>query len=487
MDNLGIHIFRRDLRTYDNLGLFNLMKFTKNIIYVFFLDINQILINEKNQHYFSYNVVQFMCESLIDLNNNLLNRNNKLFLLYGNDPYIMLDDILKKIKNMNLYNEIYINYNIDFSPYSIKRDGLIDNIIKKNQCKNIITDNDMMLINIEDIVNDKGSCYKQFGAFYKKSKSYLYDTDEKNNKIYKLDKNIKKIDFSYDFDIKNINNFWINKSCGEKLKQKGGRINGLKKIKKLSNFNNYNDFRDRLDYDTTNISAYLNFGCISIREVYNNLDNDDLIKQLIWRDFFLQAYNNLENAKRFNRHIDDRFDNIKWKSNNEVKDYWKKLIDSKTGFLLIDAGMNELKQTGYLHNRCRLIIGYFWTKYLLINPFNPIYGSQVGFSKYLVDAIGPTQNKMNHHWLTEFDYSGKKYSHKGIPLSGRPIDISNKNIKKFDPECNYIKKWMPELINVQNKDLFKWSDEIYDKYKIHVKPIFNPKKKYDEWIKACDI
>ena len=114
-----------------------------------------------------------------------------------------------------------------------------------------------------------------------------------------------------------------------------------------------------------------------------------MIKQLIWRDFFLQAYNNLENAKRFNRHIDDRFDNIKWKSNNEVKDYWKKLIDSKTGFLLIDAGMNELKQTGYLHNRCRLIIGYFWTKYLLINPFNPIYGSQVGFSKYLVDAIGP--------------------------------------------------------------------------------------------------
>ena len=204
MDNLGIHIFRRDLRTYDNLGLFNLMKFTKNIIYVFFLDINQILINEKNQHYFSYNVVRFMCESLIDLNNNLLNKNNKLFLLYGNDPYIMLDDILKKIKNMNLYNEIYINYNIDFSPYSIKRDGLIDNIIKKNQCKNIITDNDMMLINIEDIVNDKGSCYKQFGAFYKKSKSYLYDTDEKNNKIYKLDKNIKKIDFSYDFDINHV-------------------------------------------------------------------------------------------------------------------------------------------------------------------------------------------------------------------------------------------------------------------------------------------
>jgi len=50
---------------------------------------------------------------------------------------------------------------------------------------------------------------------------------------------------------------------------------------------------------------------------------------------------------------------------------------------------------------------------------------------------------MNHHWITDFDYSGKKFSKKGIPLSGRPMDISNKMIKKWDKDCIYIKKWLP--------------------------------------------
>jgi len=65
-------------------------------------------------------------------------------------------------------------------------------------------------------------------------------------------------------------------------------------------------------------------------------------------------------------------------------------MNSQTGFLIIDAAMNEMKITGFMHNRARMIVGMFWTKYLLINPFHPIYGSQVGFSKLLVDAIGST-------------------------------------------------------------------------------------------------
>ena len=137
--------------------------------------------------------------------------------------------------------------------------------------------------------------------------------------------------------------------------------------------------------------------------------------------------------------------------------------------------MNQLKQTGYLHNRARLLLGHFWTKYLLINPFHPKYGSQVGFSKYLVDAIGTSQNKFNNHWLTEFDLAGRRYAPKNIPLAGRPIDINN--ISKFDPHCIYIKKWLPHLKKIDNKILKNWKGN-----NLHPGPIFNLKLKYKQWI-----
>jgi deoxyribodipyrimidine photo-lyase len=150
--------------------------------------------------------------------------------------------------------------------------------------------------------------------------------------------------------------------------------------------------------------------------------------------------------------------------------------------------MNEMKITGFMHNRARMLVGMFWTKYLLINPFNIKYGSQTGFSKLLVDAIGSTQNKMNHHWITELDYPGRKYSSKGVPLTGRPMNINNDQIKKFDKECKYIKKWLPQLKDIPNKDLYKWDNKISNKYNnIHPKPMFNSKERYEEWINICKI
>ena len=93
---------------------------------------------------------------------------------------------------------------------------------------------------------------------------------------------------------------------------------------------------------------------------------------------------------------------------------------------------------------------------------------------------------MNHQWITEFDYPGKKYSAAGAKISGRPMDISNKMIKKFDPECIYIKKWLPHLNHIPNKDLINWNSNIAKQYNfIHPSPIFDSKLKYKEWIKLC--
>lgn len=138
--------------------------------------------------------------------------------------------------------------------------------------------------------------------------------------------------------------------------------------------------------------------------------------------------------------------------------------------------MNELRITGFINGRSRILLGIFWTKYLLLNPFNKKYGSFFCFSRLLIDAIGPTQNKMNHHWLTELDYAGKKYGKKGYPLSGRYFDISNHNIKKYDPEFIYIKKWIPKLSHLSIVEI--------KHFVASQKTIFNPINQYHKWIIA---
>ena len=135
-------------------------------------------------------------------------------------------------------------------------------------------------------------------------------------------------------------------------------------------------------------------------------------------------------------------------------------MNSKTGFLIIDATMRELQETGYLGNRVRLILGTFWIKYLLIDPFHKEYGSQTGFSRFLVDC-NTSQNKLNHQWLLELDLNGRRFAKRGCnSLSGRMMRVDNEIIKKFDNNCNYIKKWLPELKDIINKDLYKWNSEI---------------------------
>lgn len=457
--DIGIYIFHRDLRIIDNQSLNYLTTYTKNIIPIFLLDQQQITLHKSNKYYFSNNAVQFICESLIELNKQL---HNKLLILKNHHELTKLFKFLSK-----KYKQIYLGYHIDFSEYSEKRDNKIDQLAQSYSIQIIKYKDDFSLVPIKYLCKNDGTGFKQFGAFYK------FITQ------YQVKKSITK-----SFHIIKIP--WKNPNLSKLyhgnnlLAQHGGRYNALHKLNNIKDFSNYNELRDRLDYETTNLSAYLNLGLVSIREVYwifikkLRLQND-LIKQLYWRDFYLQALIYLPNAKKYH-HLDSRYDKLHWKNNYYL---WKKLINASTGFLLIDAAINQLKQTGYLHNRARILLGHFWTKYLLINPFHPKYGSQVGFSKYLVDAIGTSQNKFNNHWLTEFDLAGRRYAPKNIPLAGRPMDINN--IYKFDPHCVYIKKWLPHLKKIDNKILKNWTGS-----KLHPGPIFELKQKYKEWIKICN-
>ena len=487
-DKLGIFIFRRDCRLYDNLTLNKLASQVDIILPLFILDSNQIIKTKANSNYFSPNAVQFICETLEDLDQQITSHTNGsgLHLFYG-IPWEIMAHLLTKLTKS--YTDIIVGFNTDFSKYSETRDHAIRTVcshLKINICE---SRDDYTLSPIDQLIKSDGNAFKQYGAFYKNAIGNF--TPTKPSKLPTNTKFVSKTwelllfkSIKYTYKLKDLSKFY---EPNEKLAQHGGRTQALGKLHKIKDFKDYNEKRDLLAYNTTNLSAGLNMGCLSIREVYWYIKDklglkSQIIKQLYWRDFFLTVMAYIPEARSFKKMIDPRYDQIIWPSNSKTKASWKAMMESKTGFLLIDAGMQELINTGFLHNRLRMILGVFWTKYLHISILNPKYGSQVGFSSMLVDAIGPSQNKMNHHWILDFDYPGKKFSAKNAPLSGRPMRIDNSMIKRWDPDCIYIKKWLPHLSNYTPKELSKWDGTYSD---IHPGPIFDPKVQYEGWVKLC--
>ena len=467
MNKIGLFLFRKDLRLHDNLGLINLSKLCTKIIPIFILDNYQIDITEQNKYYRSNNAIQFMCESLQDLNKQL---NNKLNIFKGN--YIEVLSILLEYLNKK-YDNLIIGYNCDYTKYALLRDNKINDLAKKYNIEVLTEENDITLIPINKLIKQDNTAYMVYGSFYKNAIKTKVNQDIKikYNNFIKLS-DINKISYKID----NLYKLYI---FNKFLIQKGGRNIALTKINNKEVYRNYSKNRDLLTFNTYQISAALNFGCISIREFYHIVKNNiDIKKQLYWRDYYLMILKHIPNANSYSLLIDNRFNKIKWKNDYKL---WEKMIESKTGFLMIDAAIRELIKTGYIGNRIRLILGTFWIKYLLTNPLHPKYGSQVGFSRYLVDC-NTSQNKLNHQWFLDLDLPGRRFSKRGChSLTGRMMRIDNEMIKKFDPECEYIKKWLPELKNIPNKELYKWDENIQKKYNIHYKPIFEWKNQYQKY------
>lgn len=484
----GIFIFRKDLRTIDNRGLIKLSECCKKIIPIFIFDPHQVDLNYETKNYLSFPALRFICESVKDLDETIIKSKSKLNIFYGN-PLKVISHVIKELNTEN----IILGFNADFTSYSIERDNEIKSFCKKKSIQTIITEDDNTLCEMELLLKDENQPYKQYGAF----KKNMLDNKSKFNKV-----NLKQIKFA---NLKKsigetltwdeIDEFYLDHITNEyNPLEVGSRKLGLSILSNLKFYKDYNTKRDILSYSTTHLSAYLNFGLISERELYWALveklgNSTQLINQVIWREYYLCLLRYLDKANSYSLHIDSRYEKIKWvkempNKNSRAWKEWELMMSSQTGFLLVDAAIQELKHTGFMHNRCRMIVGVFSVKYLGINPLCRYIGLNDWFSRYLVDC-STSQNKLNTQWVTELDFPGKKFAPSSAPIAGRPMNISNEMIKKWDPECIYIKKWLPHLANINNKILYKWDMKYNTLY--HPKPIFDPKIRYAEWIKSCEI
>ena len=423
----SLFIFRRDFRLEDNTGLIFALQSSQVVIPAFIFTEEQI---EKNP-YRSNHCLTFMIESLLDLENQLMEKGGKLTLFQGKPEEIVNKCILE------LGIEALI-VNRDYTPYSRERDTKLEKICRTHNISFYSFD-DALLHPPEETLKKDGTPYTIFTPYFRNaSKNQILPPRPNRENNYfqgKIAFAENKSIFSEILPKQNMENRLV-----------GGRTQALKILKNLASFEQYETLRNfPAENYSTRLSPYLKFTLCSPREVYaavcHKLDSHhDLIRSLYWRDFFSGIAFFFPHV--FKGAFHPKFDQIQWSNNKSTYERWCK---GTTGFPIIDAGMREMNQTGFMHNRVRMITASFLIKDLHIDWR---WGEKY-FAQTLID-YDPAVNNGNWQWAASTGTDAQPYFRIFNPWSQQ---------KKFDSECTYIKKWVPELSNLPSKTIHAWNEE----------------------------
>jgi len=427
----GLFIFRRDLRVVDNNGLNLANSICKKIYPIFIFTPEQVTGSNKFK---SDNAVQFMIESLQDLSSKITRMGGHLMCFYGNNNSIV--SYLIKTLEINV-----VCFNIDYSPYALQREKGIIQICEK-MGKPFELGEDYYLHPPGTIVNGTGQPYQKFTPFYQSSLKKKVDAPTSIRKIHFATSN-KNLQYSINLD----NAFKRFTKVNPNILVHGGRNNAIKQMQIASkNIKNYSSTHNDLSHPTSQLSAYIKFGNISIREVYKAFrSKHDFIRQLFWRDFYANILYSFPQV--LGHSLKPKYDKIKWHHNTNWFNSW---TQGKTGFPIVDAGMKQLNETGYMHNRARLIVASFLVKTLLISWEQ----GEKYFATRLTD-YDPASNNGNWQWVSGGGADSQPYFRIFNPWEQG---------KEWDPDCEYIKTWIPELKDVPNKDILNW-ESTYENYK----------------------
>lgn len=472
-ENVVLFLFRRDLRIDDNVGLLNALEYCKGhdcrLITAFTFTPEQIDYNRNK--YFSHNSVQFMIQSLKELNVSIKSFTHKKGeLLYYTGT---TEEFLHIIMKSNGVNLKAVFYNSDYTPYGKNRDAQIKQWCdtKHVHCENEQHE-DYTLHSVKIIKTGKGNPYKMFTPFYNKIMednivpNEPIDLSDRYSTLFK--KNDKALNLKSLYSENQLDELY---EYNKHIAVHGGRSKALQKLGNISKgvYNNYVNDRDSPSLKaTTQLSAYIKYGCVSIREVYYTIKNKytkkhSLIRELYWREFYANITYHYSHVLRgmLNKNagnapmrlslerIKDEKNNvyeskIKWRdmSLSSTKHDFKQWCEGKTGFPMVDAGMRQMNVTGFMHNRLRMLTSNFLVKDLHIDWRQ----GERYFATKLVD-YDPASNNGGWQWSASTGTDAQPFFRHFNPWS---------QIKKHDKECKYIKTWITELKEVPPKHIMKW-------------------------------
>ena len=402
MKTISIFWFRRDLRLDDNKGLYYALQENDNIVPIFIYDKNILDEIKKNDHR-----IQFIKNRIDEINKDLSKTGKSINQFYG-DPLKVFKKLIEKYQIKNIY------LNRDYTPYSIKRDSQIFNLSKKQNIE-YKDYKDHVIYEKSDITKDDGSPYKVYTPYSKKWLAKLKLDGIKNYPSEKLIQNLTNIESGFNFSSIGFNKPSVTLS----------KLNLSKKV-----IDEYEMTRNFPSKDATSkIGVHLRFGTISTRKLVTQAklsSNITFLKELVWREFFQQILYHFPHT--VSKSFKPQYDRIEWLNN---EDDFLKWCDGKTGYAFVDAGMRELKKTGFMHNRVRMLVGSFLCKHLLIDwRWGEAYFREKLFDYETASNIG------NWQWVAGCGVDAAPYFR---------IFNPHEQIKKFDKDLKYVKKWVPEF------------------------------------------
>ena len=401
---VNIFWFRRDLRLNENTGLFHALKNGQPVLPIFIFDKNILdQLEEKEDKR-----VAFIHLQLEQINKQLSAIGSTILLKYGNPI-----DVWKQLTESFSIKQVFANH--DYEPYAINRDQQVKEYL---QSKNITfnTYKDQVIFEKQDIVKDDGKPYTVFTPYSKKwmaklDESHLHSwTSEKHfRNFYKT--NAESLISLKDIGFKKVNAVFPSEEVDDAL---------IKNYEATRNFPAING--------TSHLSVHLRFGTISIRQLARKAKSlaFPYLNELIWREFYQMILWHFPHI--VTNSFKPAYDNLQWRNNETEFECW---CNGETGYPMVDAGMRELNETGFMHNRLRMVTASFLTKHLLIDwRWGEAY-----FAKKLLD-YELASNNGGWQWAAGTGCDAAPYFR---------IFNPSEQAKKFDPESIYIKRWIPEL------------------------------------------
>lgn len=411
--NRAIFLFRRDLRVHDNTGLIKAVTEASEVLPCFIFDPRQY----RDHPYRSVPGLEFMLESLRELDEELQRHGGTLFIAEG-DPV----EQLRALVTSEQIDAVY--FNRDYSPFARARDKAIHDALASSGIK-VHHFADTLLREPEEALKDDGTPYSVFTPFYKRTRTAPVDSPRK----------IPSARWLHPASTRNLGLDFLDRVHTGVMPgriDKGGRTNGLAILRRAESFSEYKDRRDFPSISgTTRLSPHNKFGTVSIREAFHTFAalgavGEPLVRQFYWRDFFTHVGFHWPHV--FGKAFKPNFDRVEWVDNEENFTRW---CDGETGFPIVDAGMRELRETGYMHNRVRMITASFLTKDLHIDWRD----GERHFARHLVD-YDPCVNNGSWQWASSTGCDAQPYFRIFNPWLQQA---------KFDPDAAYVKRWVPEL------------------------------------------
>jgi deoxyribodipyrimidine photo-lyase len=395
-DKVNLFWFRRDLRLEDNTGLKAALSSGLPVLPLFIFDTN--ITDDLSFHDARIN---FIYDTLLTINHDLLKSGSSMLVVKG-DPVL----IFGKLKRQYSIDSVFCNK--DYEPYAIERDEAVSKILKNSGIQ-FRSYKDQVMFEEREIVKPDGEPYTVF-------------TPYRNRWMREF--NIKREFLSS----KGNDNFFLKADfVFPELKELGFGESTIKvKSFFLSHIHDYHKYRDIPAEDrTTHLGPHLRFGTVSIRQISEiaAMESQVFLDELIWREFFMQLLFNFPHVVTEN--FRTKYNGIQWRNNEEEFTRW---CNGETGYPMVDAGMRQMNQTGFMHNRVRMIAASFLCKHLLTDWRR----GEAYFAEKLND-YELSSNNGNWQWTAGTGVDAAQYFRIFNPSTQQ---------KKFDPFDIYVKRWI---------------------------------------------